>query len=249
MELRAATQAMGTRFELVLHGADRTLLVAAAEAAIDVIEAEHRRLSRFDPASLVSHLRRVAGGPAVVLDRDTWDLFADAVDVRRASRGRFDVTLGTGGATGVQLDRSARTIRLASPAVELDLGGIAKGHALDLAARGLREAGVERAFLHGGTSSGCGIGRPADRRAWRVVAAGGPGAPAVDLVDRAYSVSAWGGAALACVVGPSARLADAYATALALDPDAAVLPRDGWEAWVRRDHRWRPVSRRARRVA
>lgn len=58
------------------------------------------------------------------------------------------------------LDAARRTIRLLRPDVHLDLGGIAKGHALDLAADVLREAGVRAALLHGGTSAIVAIGAP-----------------------------------------------------------------------------------------
>ena len=42
----------------------------------------------------------------------------------------------------------------------LDLGGVAKGHALDEAANVLQEHGVNCALIHGGTSSVVAIGNP-----------------------------------------------------------------------------------------
>src|SRR5690606_22148860 len=52
--------------------------------------------------------------------------------------------------------------------VMIDLGGIGKGYAVDEAIGLLREAGVERAFLHGGTSTSYGLGQPQDQDGWRV---------------------------------------------------------------------------------
>ena len=51
------------------------------------------------------------------------------------------------------LNSETVTIAFRRPGVALDLGAIAKGHALDVAARCLREDGIEHALLHGGTSS------------------------------------------------------------------------------------------------
>jgi thiamine biosynthesis lipoprotein len=126
----------------------------------------------------------------------------------------------------------------------LDLGAIGKGYAIDQAAETLREAGVTRALLHGGTSTVYALGRPPGDEPWKVAVESPPGqeaAPwvaAVPLDDEALSVSAvWGKsfehegktfghvldprsgqpadhAVLAVVVLPSATETDALSTAL-----------------------------------
>lgn len=216
---------MGTRFELVLP--DEGDARAVGEAALAEIEECHRRLSRFDPASLLSHIVRSAHATPVRLDRDTLALFEDALAVWRVSDGAFDVTVPARGMHAIVLDPAAGTIRFTRPGVPVDLGGIAKGHGLDLAARVLREHGVTSAFLHGGTSSAIGIGAPPEADAWTVALAGGGD---VALRDAALSVSAvWAGnphptldprtgrpvpgPRRAVVTGPSARRADALSTA------------------------------------
>jgi len=267
---------MGTRFEVLLPatagGPEGPALRAAGEAAIDEIDHWHRRLSRFAPDSLVSHLNRSVGEP-VPLDRETFDLFADALDVSRASAGAFDVTLApllvsrgaadsavpTGGrvlAGTVELDRAAQTIRITGGSASIDLGGIAKGHALDCAAAVLRSAGVRSAVLHGGTSSVVALGRPDDRSGWRVAIDPGTGA-IVTLEDTALSFSdpdgqtevtgrrhivdprdaAGTGPApdavprrQVVVIGPSARLADAWSTALAVMGRVPSTFPSGYEA-------------------
>jgi thiamine biosynthesis lipoprotein len=230
---------------------------------MEAIEAAHRQLSRFEASSLVSHLHRVAAQMEVSLDRPTFDLLADACAVRAASAGAFDPTLGTGGAGGgIILDPERATVRLTRPGVRLDLGGIAKGHAIELAAGVLAEAGIESAFLHGGGSSGMAMGRPPGGPGWRVALGDEPGAPVPTLVDAAFSVSATrhrangraaGQAHLvdpatgltldsvrsAAVVGPGARLADAWATALCVPGAGSRGPGPGWQAWQRQDAGWR----------
>ena len=217
---------MGTRFELVLGGEDPAALRPAGEAALEEIGACHERFNRFDDASLLSHIHRTAPARPVPLDADSFALFADALEVWRTSGGAFDPTVPARSMDAVILDPAGRTIALSRPGVTLDLGAIAKGHALDLAAALLRQHGVTSAFLHGGSSSALGIGSPPEG-AWRVALWGGM---TVTLTDAALSVSAvWAdnphptvdprtGVALtstrrAAVIGPSARLADAWSTA------------------------------------
>lgn len=248
--VRLATAAMGTRFELVLHGENPIALKAAGEAAIERIEEAHGLFTRFEPSSLIAHLRRLA--PAwVAVDRDTVELFLDVVAVARASAGAFDPT-GRGDWPAIHIDAAGQRLRLARPTVELDLGAIAKGHAIDLAIAALREAGVESAFVHGGTSSGFGLGRPPGIDAWRVGWTGGP--EAFELLDQAYAVSATlrdrGGAIEAhvvdprtgqsltssrqvIVIGPTARLADAWATAALVTGERPASLGEEWTVVTR----------------
>lgn len=217
---------MGTRFELVLPAEDHHRLRAAGEAALEEIELCHQRFNRFDEASLLNHVHRTAFERPVPLDADTFALFADAGAVWSASGGAFDPTTPCRRMDAVVLDPVARTIRLLVPGVRLDLAAIAKGHAIDLAARVLHNHGVTSAFLHGGTSSALGMGTPPAGE-WRVALGDGT---MVILQDQAMSVSAvWpgnphpttsprtgevlDGPRQAVVVGPSARLADAWSTA------------------------------------
>lgn len=263
MNVRLATHAMGTRFEIVLAGDDETRLRAIGEEAIEVIEDWHRRLSLFDKGSLVSHMNRCASDRPVRVDDEMFELLAACAEVHTASGGAFDISVAPlmrhwgfhpdvgnpepggnhVGAEHLELDHEARTIRFRRPGMSIDLGGIGKGHALDAAAAVLREHGVERALLHGGTSTIVAIGsppgdEPSASAGWRIAISRDGESPTVRLCDTALSVSAphgrtidAGGAqlghvinpatkspatgvALAAAVGPSARLTDAWSTAL-----------------------------------
>lgn len=209
--LRLATTAMGTRFEIVLVAGPSSWseadLCAAGEIAIDDIDDWHRRLSRFAPDSLVSHINRTAALTPVALDAQMWRLFRDAVAVWSATGGAFDITVAPalvahgfsdsavpargGRAQGhaLVLDDDARTVSFREAGVSLDFGAIGKGHALDCAAERLRDCGVTSAFLQGGTSSGLAIGRPPGERGWRVALGPGLGAAVVTLADAAFSLS------------------------------------------------------------
>ncbi|UCD76835.1 MAG: FAD:protein FMN transferase [Phycisphaerales bacterium] len=267
MNVRLATEAMGTRFEVVLTGDDPPRLRTVGEAAIEEIEDWHRRLSLFEPGSLLSYLNRHAADRPVKLDDDTFELLVECIEVHAASQGAFDITVApimrawgfhkiTGAAdspssTGedtptaapvgsefIQLDVDRRTIRFLKPGMAIDLGGLGKGHALDAAAAVLRENGVECGLLHGGTSTVVALGSPPDEDGWRVALKQEGPSPVVTLRDAALSVSAphgrtihmdgerlghiidpnrgspARGTQLAAVVGPTARQADAWSTAL-----------------------------------
>lgn len=248
--LRFATAAMGTRFELVIIAAAGDAQ-ASGEAAIAEIEDWHRRLNRFAADSLIAHINRTAGREPVRLDRETFELFRDGLDVWRASGGAFDMTVAPAlassglapsaepgqfvGSEGVTLDAERWTIAFSRPGLSLDLGGIAKGHALDKAGALLRSHGVTAALLHGGTSSVLAIGAPPGTGGWAVAVGPSDGARVVHLRDEALSVSdsqgqtasgtaahivdpltgdAVRGRGIVAVRGPSARLADAWSTAL-----------------------------------
>lgn len=250
--IRLAAEAMGTRFEVVL-AAGMGDLTAAGEAALAEIAECHARFSRFASDSLVSHFARTPAMTPVRLDRDTFRLFADAMAVSRASAGAFDITVAplmaehgyapsavaTAARVAVDaivLDESQWTVSFRE-AVALDFGAMAKGHALDLAAGVLRDAGVTAALLHGGTSSIVAIGAPEGTEGWAIALpfAGSP--QTVWLRDRALAVSypasqaGHDGAAHimdprsgrpvtrrshVAVIGPSAGMCDAWSTALAV---------------------------------
>jgi thiamine biosynthesis lipoprotein len=220
---------MGTRFEIVIDARETPHIRAAGEQAIAEIERLHRLLSFFARDSLLSHINRTASDRPVRLDRETFELFEDAHHVWRASNGSFDPARGSG-MQFVTLDPQHRAVSLARRGVSLDLGAIAKGHAVDCAARILRDNDITRAFVHGGTSSIAAIGAPRDcGDGWRVAIA--PETQSIFLRDNALGTSsaslrdhivdpATGSFAratrIAAVIGPTARLADARSTAAAV---------------------------------
>lgn len=266
MPVTLATHAMGTRFELVLDGGDPQRLRAAGEAALREIEECHQRFNLFAPGSWLNAINRRAATEPVALDDLTFGLLTMCQQVHHDSGGAFDITVAplmrawgfhgepdpdaaeqvmpSVGMQHVLLDRDARTVRFAAPGVTLDLGGIAKGFAIDQAIDVLREYGVGCALLHGGTSTVAAIGAPPGEDGWRVKLQTSntdndiTKAPAVCLNDQSLSVSAPHGRTIetdgetlghvldprtsrpadcgdyAAAIGDSACLTDAWATAL-----------------------------------
>jgi len=266
-ELRLSTRSMGTRFELVADGGDAARLRAVAEEALHEIERLDADLSRFRRGSLIRYVNDHASVRPVALDAETFEILTEALAIARATDHAFDPTQGPRmrahgfwredgpvdaptGAAGIELDPERRSVKFRR-AVELDLGAIAKGHAVDVAIETLVAGGASRALLHGGTSAVRAFGSSADADGWPVAIAdpGGGAGWRVELCDSALAVSAphgrsvqqagaelghvidprtgypASGVALAAVVGPSARVCDAWSTALVVDPKLS-LPED-----------------------
>jgi FAD:protein FMN transferase len=192
----ARRPAMGTFFEAFLAGDDREHLEAVAAAVLDEVSRLERLLSRFDPAAEVARVNREAGRRPVRVDADLWDILDQCKKYHRMTGGAFDVTAVSGaGGDALILDPERRTVRFARPDAFIDLGGFAKGCALDRAAGILRRFGVTRGLLNGGNSSILAVGRHPNGEAWRVAVrdpfGGEDAAPVAQLrlADQAFSCS------------------------------------------------------------
>jgi FAD:protein FMN transferase len=169
-------------------------LPRAVNEALDEVDRIDRLMSHYKPDSPLSRLNREAAqGPAAV-PAELFDFLAECLRHSRESEGAFDITVGPlmkawgffrgegrmptaaelaeararVGHQHVLLDREARTIRFTRPGVELDLGGIAKGYAVDRAVAVLQRRGVRRALVNACGSTIHGLGAPPGETAWRV---------------------------------------------------------------------------------
>jgi thiamine biosynthesis lipoprotein len=255
---------MGTALEVTLHGPDPEVLARALEAVFAVAEQLEALLSVHVEDSDISRLNRAAGQGPLQVDPLVTDVLAASRSASALTGGAFDVTVGPlvalwieaarrdalpsdealsaararVGAAGIRLHGDGRAELRAGTSV--DLGGIAKGYALDRMQPVLEAHGVEAALLSFGQSSTWAVGTPPDAPGWRLLtrAPGGGFAGLVTLRDQALSVSGslgqWTEIAgrryghvldprtgrplirrrQALVVAPSATLAEALSTAL-----------------------------------
>ncbi len=216
---------MATRFEFVLLGEDAARLRAAGEEALDEIEAIESRLTLYKPHSEIAQLNARASQEPVRVSPEVFTLLARAGVFYELTGGTFDPTIaplvkcwgfmkGSGSRPAdedilaaralvdmsqVELDPADFSVRFHRPGLMLDLGSIGKGYALDRAAGILRDAGIENALLHGGTSTIVALGADPEAGPWKV-AIEDPHAEegkrilsVVSLRDESLSVSAiWG---------------------------------------------------------
>lgn len=153
-EGRRECEAMGARFAMHLLGDDTDHLAAVAQAVCEEVQRLDRVLSRFVPGSEIARINR---NRVARVDREVFALLSRCEQARERTAGAFDVCAATGGA-GIELDAQVCGVRLLRPEVEVDLGAIGKGYALDRGAELLHRFGVQCALLQAGTSSILAVG-------------------------------------------------------------------------------------------
>ncbi len=168
---------MGTRIAVELWQDDP----AAAGRAIDAVIAEMHRIdalmSVYKEDSQVSKVNRDAAAGPVKVDPELAALVARALEFSEMSDGAFDITYASVGylydyrehkhPTEAQIqaalpginwrhvivDREASTIRFTQKGVRIDLGGIAKGYAVDTSIAILQKLGITHATVTAGGDS------------------------------------------------------------------------------------------------
>lgn len=168
---------MGVPARIVLYAPDPRTAGEAAAAAYAVLSRLDEAMSDYRADSELMRLCDRAGGPPTAVSDDLFAVLERAAEVSGATDGAFDVTAGpcvalwrasrrTGrlpgdgelaaaralvGWRGVVLDTDPlgprRAVRLMTPGMRLDLGGIAKGYAAERAVQALRQRGAERCMV------------------------------------------------------------------------------------------------------
>ena len=239
---RFGHEAMSTPFEVVAAGRDEDYLRQAASAAFREIDRIEGILSRFDPGSDVGRINRLRPGESLRIGIETFECLTAAEDVRLETAGAFDIGFRSliqygweiepsGGGFEIRLrETEAVEGKPSRSPLELDLGGIGKGYALEKACAVLAEWGVERALVHAGTSTAFGLGpgpEPGGRlKGWPVGVGGpwaGPGDPrSVLLADMALSGSGTEVKGAHILDPRTGRPARGHIAAWAAHPSAAV---------------------------
>lgn len=185
---------MACAYTIVAYGDDAGALPRIVEAAFDEADRIDRLMSHYKPESPLSRLNREAAAGPVAVEPELFDFIAESLRLARDSDGAFDVTVGplmktwgffrSGGRVPgdaeldevrgrighrhVVLNARDRTIRFDRPGVELDLGGIAKGYAVDKVVALLRREQVTAALVSAGGSTVFGLGAPPGQDGWDV---------------------------------------------------------------------------------
>jgi thiamine biosynthesis lipoprotein len=193
--LRASRRAMATTFEVLLPFGTLNAM-AAAEAALAEIDRLEDQLTAYCDDSEVSRLNCLAASKAVPVKENLYELLDLAARITVETDGAFDITTGplikawgfyrrrqrlpSGheraelltrvGMKHVLLDAENRTVAFRRPGLEINLGSIGKGYALDRATELLRrDWNLGAALLHGGHSSVYAMGSaPGTSRGWSV---------------------------------------------------------------------------------
>lgn len=141
---RRARPLLGTLVEIGACGAEAAAAVEAAFALVAQLQAQ---LSRFEAGSEIARFNALPCGEGLAVGAHAQAVLGAARHLHGATAGRFDITLGRGG-DGWTLDGPWLAKR--SAGVTLDLGGIAKGHAVDIATECLRAHGCGAGWVNAG---------------------------------------------------------------------------------------------------
>ena len=124
-----------------------------------------RELSRFRSNSDITRVNHLAAGESTRGRPVDAGVPRDRAPLFDLTGGAFDISIGTG-LPSLELDADDFLVRATTDGVQVDLGGIGKGYAVDLMAELLEEWGLQRALVHGGFSSVLALEAPAGRDGW-----------------------------------------------------------------------------------
>ncbi len=268
---------MGVPFTLTFYAPNAEAANKAAQEVFARLKRLNAIYSDYDSESELSKLSRTSGrGQNVPVSLELWQVLLPAQRLAKKTGGAFDITVGpyvrlwrrarrnhkmptserlaearaAVGYEHVKLDPQAQAVQLLRPGMRLDLGGIAKGEAVDEAISVLAQLGMPRALVDAGGDLAVGAAPPG-REGWRIalaplnpdepptmtlhlthaaVATSGDATQFVEIDGKRYShiVNPHTGLGLTLrssvtVVAPSCRTADSLASAVSvLGPTAGL---------------------------
>ncbi|MHC4309634.1 MAG: flippase activity-associated protein Agl23 [Planctomycetota bacterium] len=187
-------EAMATTFEVLILHEDDHYARQAAQAAFDKLDELEQELSRYVENSDISRINNLAAGQSAKVGLDTFECLQISRRIFAETNGAFDITVGSlmscwlnqdkslrvpskeelnfalrrTGMDLLRLDESRYTVELLRDDVQIDLGGIGKGYAIDKMTELLHDWSIDVALIHGGYSTALGIGSPRETKGWPV---------------------------------------------------------------------------------
>jgi len=185
-------EAMATTFEIIIVEDDEKYARQAAVAAFNEVDRLEGELSRFLENSDITHINNLSANEPLRLGLDAFDCLELGCRIYAETNGAFDITIGSllscwrdedgnprspsqdelnlarehTGVHLLQLDESEHTVQLSVSPVQVDLGGIGKGYAVDRVAELLRDWSIETALVSGGYSSVLALDGPSESKGW-----------------------------------------------------------------------------------
>jgi thiamine biosynthesis lipoprotein len=177
---------MGTTVRAEVWSADDAAAATAVTAVMEEMRRIDRLMSPYKPNSELSRVNTNAAQHPIRVGKELRDLVRRSLEISELTNGAFDITFASVGrhydyrkrirpADGmlagllpvvgfrhVLIDENAGTVAFTLPGVRIDLGGIAKGHAVDKALAILRQHDIEHALISAGGDTGI-LGNRIDR--------------------------------------------------------------------------------------
>lgn len=166
---------MGTKFEIKIESLSKQQASVCSEQAYQEIDRIEQLLSSFIPTSEISQINLLAPHEAVAISDETFFIIEQAIQHSKNSQGAFDITFAS---IGYQYDLRKKikpteqqikqyldaidyrhivlkypTIAFKHQNVKINLGGIAKGYAIEQASKLLKQCGILEGIISGGGDS------------------------------------------------------------------------------------------------
>jgi FAD:protein FMN transferase len=185
---------MAVPITIVIYSPDASIANRAAQAAFDRIHELNNIMSDYDPQSELCRLFSSSSvGKGIKVSDDLWRVLEYAQTISQRTDGAFDISIGPAvrlwrrarmlkempspedlnkalartGYQSIRLDAENHSVELLKPGMRLDLGGIAKGYALDEAYALLQKHGLNRAMIEAGGDIRLGE-PPPNKPGWRI---------------------------------------------------------------------------------
>ncbi len=209
---------MATRFQLTIAAESEDYATGAADRCFARLDYLEQTLSRFIPDSEISRINRLNAGQELLLERETWEVLRQAIEVQAWTGGTFDVgvaehvdifragkqgilnayevergltqTQATKAAASLYIDPEYPRLYCVQPGMRFDLGGIGKGYALDQLGKLLAEMEINNYTISAGDSTLLIRGVPNPERSnWHFTIASAQDKHLLKLTDIAVSAS------------------------------------------------------------
>ena len=165
---------MGTNIQVEVWSDDVLLGQQAVQAVMNEMERINQLMSPYIASSELSIVNQQAALQPVTISSELFDLIALSIELSKETQGAFDITFASVGYLynyreqqkpsdeqvqslleainfrHLVLDAGQRTIFYRHAKVKIDLGGIAKGHAVDNAIAILQKMGIQHALVTAG---------------------------------------------------------------------------------------------------
>ncbi|MFI4876815.1 MAG: FAD:protein FMN transferase [Blastopirellula sp. JB062] len=177
--VEVSREAMACTFAIYLNAGQHPLGAEAAVAALDKIDQYEDQLSIYRSHSEASRINAAADFAPIAIESRFFDLLVEAKRIYHETDGAFDVTAGPlakiwgfyqrkgrvpqpeeiaaalakVGSRHLTLNDENQSVFFDLPEMEINLGGIGKGYALDRVSEFLLAQQVNNFLFHGGTSS------------------------------------------------------------------------------------------------
>ncbi|MCO7223063.1 FAD:protein FMN transferase [Pleionea sp. CnH1-48] len=170
-------EVMGTEANVELWHKDARKAQTLITAVMDEMERINQLMSPYIETSELSRINQLAAEKPQKISEEMFLLLTQSADFSKESNGAFDITYASVGHLfnyreqsapedstikehqplidykSVVLEAEKSTVSFTKPGVKIDLGGIAKGHAVDRCIELLAKSGVEHAFVNAGGDS------------------------------------------------------------------------------------------------